>query len=851
MKNKLVFMGMLAGALILSGCGKSSSNGGSGGDSCDPNASADNVTQPLADGVYDYTGKSYEDRSEILGKLETYGMKNHLCGIPLYDDSSFEQFSKRLTLPTTTYITNYGFGVGEATINATGDMYNGAIDESKAEWKSYFHGYTSVDSGTFNYWDSQGADVADRNSMITTGYFEVAMNEAKNDYKWFGSLSKTDRPIMLTKNASGEFVETAYTVGTTSQYWRIKLKTGTDGIKYATSANSTHASVYNGKAVELADYLVPYKTMLDNRFSRASSLTDDASGFVGASDYMYSSKHDWKNVGIQLNETAGSLDFSFITPKTQYYAMTNLSSGLFSPIPEQFLTDIGGAKNFGVRNADTDYTKTMNNVISCGAYVPEYWEKDKELVYKKNADYFEASEYHFAGVTEVIFAGTNSDVAAYEAFKANQLDEVTIPVKEIKNHSTDPNTYKTKGSTVIKLNLNSCTEGEWAEYFGTDGSIYKHKADNYWDVKPIMSNDDFLNGLYFAIDRKTLAADAGRNPALGYLSDAYMCDPEGGEFYRQSAAGKAAIKEYTDVNEYGYSASLAGSLFQKAVSTLECQGYLSKGQTITITCYFRYQDTIDNLGKTIKKNVEDAFNGACPNYTLNMDLQVGGSEYTDTYTRMDHGEYDIAEGAISGNVLNPIEFMSTICTDDLAQGFCLNWGSNTNKVNRQIPLEYDGKTWTYDSLWKAANSIAIVSEGVNTDVGTNARFVKEDDTYYFRSDYPEITDDDGNLLLTFECVDPGIFMSKTAEFNSGFYMQNYSFTAENGFIDLAWSQDVMDSYDKSMGGDNVYIYIQYTLRYTFESKNVTKNLYGTAKIADIGADTEGASASSGRDVSVL
>lgn len=825
-----------------SNSGSGSSNSGSSSSVCDPASGEDNVNLPLADGIYDYTGEDYANRSEILGKLEEYGMKNHLCGIPLYDDSSFEQFSKRITLPTTTFITNYGFGVGQATIDPEGIMSSGTIDETNQEWKSYYHGYTSVDSGTFNYWDSQGADVADRNSMITSSYFEVTMNADKNDYQWIGSLSKTDKPIMLTKDTKGNFVETDYTKGATSKFWRVKLKTGDDGIKYATDTNSKNVS-FNGRAVELKDYLTPFKTMLDNRFSRAANLGDDASGFAGVYDYMYSSNKDWTKVGIQLNEAEGSLDFTFITAKTQYYAMTNLSSGLYSPIPEDFLTAIGGAKNFGVRNTSTDNYHSTDNVISCGAYVPVYWEKDKELVYKKNNTYFNKDEYHFNGVTEVIFSGTSADINAYEAFKKNQLDEVTIPVKEIRAHSTDANTYKTKGSTVIKLNLNSCTEGEWDYYFGTKGTIYKHKTENYWDVKPIMSNDDFLNGLYFAIDRQTLAKDAGRNPALGYLSDAYMCDPEGGEYYRNSTAGKAALSEYTSVNEYGYSASLAGSLFQKAVSTLECEGSLSKGQTITVTCYFRYQDTIDNLGKTIKKNIEDAFNSACPNYTLNMDLQVGGNEYTDTYTKMDHGEYDIAEGAISGNVLNPIEFMSTICTNSLAQGFCLNWGSNTNAINHQSPIEYDGLTWTYDALWKAANSVAIVSEGVNSDVATNSRIIREDGNYILRSDYPEITDADGNSLLNFSCVEQtaGIFMSTTTSFESGWYMSGYDFGAENGYINLSWSEKAMENYI-SGAGSPVYVFVEYTLRYTFQEKAINKTVYATAKIADIGADTVTSSA---------
>lgn len=214
MKKSLLLAALLGATLGLASCkpttsSNTGSNGtGGGGTTTVPDVppwTPDWTDQGLASGTLDYSQDSYEDKAEVLYSLEKYALDNFTAGIPLYDDASYEQFSARVTLPSTKYLTNYGFGTPYGTINPTGTMYNGPINESVEEWKSYFHGYTTVDSGTFNAWDSQGSDVSDRMSMISSSYFGVKANADHSDYYWVGSLSMTDEPIML--DANGQVIE--------------------------------------------------------------------------------------------------------------------------------------------------------------------------------------------------------------------------------------------------------------------------------------------------------------------------------------------------------------------------------------------------------------------------------------------------------------------------------------------------------------------------------------------------------------------------------------------------------------------------------------------------------------------
>ncbi len=791
--KKTIGLVLLAGAaMLLAGCdqpGTSDTGSGSTGGS----ASIDIGDYEYADGILDYQGADVETKSEILAAMEKYAMDSHLAGIPIYDDAGYTLYSPRLTLPTDKYIPNYGYGSGEGTIDANGPMANGkTAAENGVLYPTYYQGYALDDSGTFNAWDSQGEDVTGKSGMVSASYFGVAMNETKDNFYWRNDLSKDERPIMLDENGN----EVAYTEGATSRFWRVHLSTGEDdgnGVQYcyALSEKSPYYAEFNGRPIRLEDYLTPFKVMLDAGLTRAANLVQDSSGFAGAYDYFYSTadKRDWSQVGIQINEAEGSLDFEFVTPQTQFYAMYNLASSLYAPVPAEFIYRVGGGTNDLPDDTSLDVTQeeaasldprwnsiitsggsnfgriqsgtpeqAVANIISTGPYVVDSWEQNKLCVYSKNDTYFRASDYHYEGYVETVFQDNEEN--AWKAWVAGKLDDMTVPstyINEAKPGGTyNSMAYPTEGTTTIKLNVNSCTQEEWNYYFGPNGSMVQNRT---WQVKPIMSNDNFLDGVFFAIDRKAMADELGRNPALGYLSSAYKIDPENDLSYRDTPQAEAVLDPYVNAtpdNDYAYDQGLAAQLFALAIEEEVAAGNYENGDVIRLTAKWRYQRTIDDIGSYLKNYIETAWDEACEITGYDIDLiidnVVAGSSYNDCYTAMNNGEYDFAEGAITGNVLNPIEFMSVVCTNSRAQGFNTNWGERTDVVSEENPILFDGKIWSFDALYVAANGAAIVRRGVNIDpVNVEESYGEtRDENTRFRFSLPGLVDDEGAPLIHYD-----------------------------------------------------------------------------------------------------
>ena len=727
---------------------------------------------PKAQGGYNFaaagTAEERQARTEILGKLEKYAMDTHLTGISLFENGGYMLFSQRAKdlLPTNEYITGYGFGLlSDADHGFTTNLPG---DNPDADYPKHYHTVSSSDPQSINALNAAGSQISDLSSYITSSYFSQRMNGNKNGAYWYPVLASD---VHNAETAEG--LPKMFHTGDdnpTNMYtgWKIYVKTdeNTGGnLKYHHYINKDTTGSYDNRGVKLEDYEFIIRFLLtgSHNLRRGNEMAADTSyGIKGAQSYNLqtastdddTSKQIWKTMqdsgklGFRTghDDKGDYLEFELMNPVDSFTAMYTLSSSLYSPIPEEFMLWVGenkdnsdkehrldrAAKRYGAFNNNNDFKDTdirhnniMASTICLGPYFLQQWDKTVKTVFTRNDNWFECgTRYQIKGVRIRINDAIDTNLDAYyDEFKAGNLDACSLPQKHMNEKGS---ALKARGDSVFKLNVNSCTQEQWDYNFkGDSGKIAKNR---HWDVKPWMSNDNFLNGLFWSIDRKTFAEARGVNPSINYFSDAYMSDPTNNVSYNSTDEHIEAVKSYHNVrkdgegnitsDDYGYNKGTAINYFKTAVAQLVKRGALKYGtvdnpEVIKIEIWWMNQSDISEYGNDIKNYFESAFNDpqvSGKRIKLNV---VNNAVTVWEYVYDQHlmvGEFDLGFGAISGNTYNPLNFMEVLKSDN-SSSFTLNWGADTSIVDPRHALVYQGQKYSYDALWEVADHGGIVNEG--------------------------------------------------------------------------------------------------------------------------------------------
>ena len=261
-----------------------------------------------------------------------------------------------------------------------------------------------------------------------------------------------------------------------------------------------------------------------------------------------------------------------------------------------------------------------------------------------------------------------------------------------------------------------------------------------------MSNLNFLNGLFWSIDRYTFATNRGTDPSFNYFSSAYLSNPNGDiptryedgsinpyapASYNDTQAHKDAMEAFgidmakeadPSTAKYGYDKSKAIDYFRMAVNQLAKEGKVKLGssktnhKTIYLDIQWMYPSDEKEYGQAIAKDFETAFNDdqVCGGRLQLKVRHAADPDWQQVYN--DHlmiGKFDLGFGAISGNTLSPLNFLEVLRSDN-SSGFTLNWGADTGKIDAAHPISYAGNEWTFDSLWASADHGAVVKKGLET-----------------------------------------------------------------------------------------------------------------------------------------
>lgn len=680
-------------------------------------------------------------------------------------------------------------GTNEPTPGPTDGPTDGT-PEVPAGYSAYYQTFSAQDNGSANYWDDKGSEAGDNLSYIAGSFWGTAMNETKDGYDWICELAK-EKPVAQNPDENG--LATIY---------KFEVKIGSEMV-YNTLSDKAEFAAFKGREVALEDYLTAWKELYNqsNAIARGPEGAKVAAGTIKGIAAYYAATAEgfnqeaWDAVGIKATMEDGKayLTFEFDLPTNNFYAMYYLASSLYCPIPQDFLDLIGGLKNFGTF-ANDGALSPVDTTLSTSYYVLESWQKDKEIVYKKNELYADGGRYQIPGVYVMILPAMNTDnEAGLKEFLAGKLDAVSIPSTQLDEYRNDPRTTTTLDSTTFKLNMNTCNEEEWEALFGVNGSIFQTPEENYWPLKPAMSNDNFLKGINYALNRKEFAEILGRTPSDNFFGSSYLSDPENGVSYNSTEAHKNAMASMLDNTDgYGYSLTLAQQYFKKACEELIANGSYTAGEEVHIEIAWMYASDLDDYHPYIKKYLEDAFNTCEGGLTLVVDSWAAETWSDVYYEKMMVGQFDLGFGSINGNTLNPLNFFEVLRSDN-SSGFTLNWGTDTSVIDPA--LTYDGRSWSFDTLWTAADQgILIDSEGKQlTSTAANLHsYTKNDDgTVTVKLNVGEL-----NLpTATSKVVDVVVFGCSDGANYSDYIEESIPFTIENGVATATLTAEQVATYE--------------------------------------------------------
>ena len=731
---------------------------------------ADNETQTVtfnitdstvASGAQSYATASYDEKANILGVLENYAVDNYLTGITMFSNGGPVVYNSRYVPTPSFYVSGYGWGtMREGRLSAP------STNQSTGHPDYYHTGMVSLFAHA-NSMDASGSDVSTLAEYITSSYYATRLNATNDGYEWYPSLATKEAPVPVDEE--GNVISDSSAL---NRRWRVYVRTGDKAPVYKTNSTLPQFSKFNNTKVALEDYLTPFRFMLTgyNGQYRGSELTDGVSGITdsatyynktssaGSSSALYdeelwddimgdSSSADKLNAeGKRGSLITGSdsegdyIEFNLLSPCTQFYAMYYLSSALYSPLPMAFI-EATGANGLG---KSPNGMSPVDTWLSVGPYYIESW-KTNQISLKRNDQYYERVEgytlndgitkrtpyeipgFDFVSVKDASAMRNNFEGGIIDSYAP---DQTSLSAYEDKSGTTTSgvswNRYETEGDGTFKLNVNSMTQNQWDERFGVNGTVQPHEEGDTWECKPYMSNKNFLDFLSFGLDRQTFCKNKGMTPTQNYFSDNYLIDPENGISYNSTEAHKAVLADRYD-STYGYNETAARNALREAIegegglAELAAEGKLKAGSSgapgtsanpwqITIDMYWMntddtttYQGIFNSIQRIFDSVVQEEYYGA---YKLIINEVAGTGDYNAVYDRMKEGMFDLGFGAVTGNALNPINFMEVLKSDN-SSGFTLNWGASTSEKSDEIV--YDGKTWSYDALWQAADTVAAVS----------------------------------------------------------------------------------------------------------------------------------------------
>ena len=371
----------------------------------------------------------------------------------------------------------------------------------------------------------------------------------------------------------------------------------------------------------------------------------------------------WDEVGFKVVD---DYTFLYITLNTitQFYMNTAGTSNwiVYEELYEANKKDVGEL-------VATTYGKSVDSYKSFGPYKLSSFEKDKEIVFERNLNWYGYSDDKHKGhyTTDKIICSVISDHnTELELFNTGKLDSVELTAEDMDTYRFADNLLRTEETYTYRF------------FFVTDKEVLETLSDNASSTskrvnKVILAYDKFREAMSFAIDRADYAkkGTAGQKAALGLINSLYYYNVENDpdSIYRKSDEAKKVItdvygieygegKEYATLDEAynaitGFDIEKARALFADVYAEAKAEGDLTDTDVFEFTCSVGANESLTDEQSIRNTLIQGYIDEATKDTPFEGKIKITYTTSPNRYDDVANGVNEMAMGAWGGASFYP------------------------------------------------------------------------------------------------------------------------------------------------------------------------------------------------------
>jgi oligopeptide transport system substrate-binding protein len=387
----------------------------------------------------------------------------------------------------------------------------------------------------------------------------------------------------------------------------------------------------------------------------------------------------WNEVGF---EVTGPLTFEITlkAAKTQWDVMGNLLSGITGVVHEASFE-----AGMNAERTSTNYGTIDNPLVSYGPYNMTAWESDVLYFYTLNPDHYDSDIYR---ITKIRYDVIEDQSIAVDEFKAGRLDLVGAGGQYYDEFKYSLNLKLSPVTTFFRFAFNVAGSEAYA-------------------LNPILTQSDFRQAFYFAIDRDTFTKEV-RDPSIptfGFLGPVYYSTEYNSFSYRSSLPGVDVLANY-EPDTFGYNPTTAKTLFDSAYAAAVAAGDIQDGELVTVEYKFYDVETNWQVAEWVKDTVEAIFNSGEATPIFQLDLAaVSSAALNDAW---DNGDFEMTFGGWQGLDFDAPSMIGQVYNNELPYMLEVGFDTAGTEVTATLPNTKVALTgWVADFETEFADFLAL------------------------------------------------------------------------------------------------------------------------------------------------